>query len=62
MASLIFGIFGISLFRLGKKRGQGILVGIGVALMVYPYFIGNEILLWGIGALLTVVGYKLALA
>jgi hypothetical protein len=61
MASLIFGIFGIYLFRLGKKRSHGVLIAVAVALMVYPYFVDNEILVWGIGAALTFLGYKLAL-
>jgi hypothetical protein len=61
MASLIFGIFGIYLFRLGKKRSHGLLVAIAVALMGYPYFVENEWAIWGIGIALTVLGYRLAL-
>ena len=61
MASLIFGIFGIYMFRLGKKRSHGLLIGVAVALMVYPYFIENEWAIWGVGIGLTFFGYKLAL-
>jgi hypothetical protein len=62
MASLIFGIFGMYLFKLGKKRGHGMIVIVSVALMAYPYFVENEFLIWGIGAVLTFIGYKMALA
>ena len=61
MASLIFGIFGIYLFRLGKKRSHGLLIGISIALMIYPYFIDSEWLVWAVGIALTIVGYKIAL-
>jgi hypothetical protein len=62
MASLIFGIFGMYLFKLGKKRGHKLIVIISVALMAYPYFVDSEFLIWAIGVVLTVVGYKMALA
>jgi dolichol kinase len=61
MASLIFGIFGMYLFKLARKRSHGLLIGISVALMVYPYFVTNVFLTWAIGIVLTVVGYKMAL-
>jgi hypothetical protein len=61
LASFIFGIFGIYLFRLGKKRSHGLLIAVAVALMIYPYFIESELLIWLTGAVLTFVGYRLAL-
>ena len=62
MASLVFGIFGVYLFKLGRKRSHGLLVIIAVALMVYPYFIENDWAVWIVGTVLTFVGYRIALA
>ena len=61
MASLVFGIFGIYLWKLGKKRGHGAIKLIALTLMVYPYFIENEWALWVIGIVLTFVGYRIAI-
>ena len=61
MASLIFGIFGMYLFKLAKKRSHGLLIAVAIALMVYPYFVTNVFLTWAIGIVLTIVGYKIAL-
>jgi hypothetical protein len=61
MASLIFGIFGYYLWRLGKKRGHGGVKLIAIALMVYPYFIENDWALWIIGFALTFFGYRIVL-
>lgn len=58
-ASFVYGVFGIYLFKHGRKKAHAPLVVIGVALMVYPYFIENEFLLWGVGAVLLAVAYKM---
>ncbi|MBC7398285.1 MAG: hypothetical protein H7333_12655 [Bdellovibrionales bacterium] len=58
-ASFVYGTFGLYLFRHGRKQAHGPVVAIGVALMVYPYFIDNDFLLWSIGAVLLAVAYKL---
>ena len=58
LAGLVFGVFGIYLFRFGKKHAHASAMGIGLALMIYPYFIENEYLLWGLGAVLTYLGYR----
>ena len=58
-ASFVFGIFGIYLFRHGKKHAHGPVIGIGLALMIYPYFIENTFLLWAIGIALLGVAYRL---
>ena len=62
MASLIpgfvFGVFGFALFRYGKKEGNFKKLIIGLVLMVYPYFFSNLWVLWILGVVLTVLGYR----
>lgn len=52
-AGLIFGGIGFVAFVYGKKQTQLKMMLLGVALMAYPYFVANPLLLWGIGLLLT---------
>jgi hypothetical protein len=52
--SLAFGVIGMGAFAYGKKIGGWRAMSIGVALMVYPYFIDPTWLLYTIGAALTV--------
>lgn len=58
IGGLVFGIFGIYLLRMGKKESNFTKMMIGLALMIYPYFIYNAWLVWGIGAALTIWGYR----
>ena len=54
-----FGVFGWWIFKQGRKKSNPGLIGIGIALMVYPYFVYNA---WGvalIGAGLCLVAYKI---
>ncbi len=57
-AGLVFGIFGIYIFRMGKRDFNYLQVFIGLALMIYPYFVSHNILIWLVGIILTVWGYK----
>ena len=57
LGGLVFGVFGIYLLRLGKREGKLRPMIIGLTLMVFPYFVGNPWILWGLGAGLTVYGY-----
>ena len=41
-----FGLIGFSLFLYGKKSQQMKPMAIGIALMVYPYFVSNT--LWSV--------------
>ena len=41
MASLVFGMIGMGMFMYGKKAGRMIPLGVGVALMIVPYFFSN---------------------
>ena len=47
--SIVFGIIGYAAYRYGKKSGGTRPMLIGVALMVYPYFIDQTWLLYAIG-------------
>ncbi|HMC12927.1 MAG TPA: hypothetical protein VKG67_01105 [Gallionellaceae bacterium] len=53
-AALLFGTFGFAAFLYGKKSTNWKPMVIGVALMVYPYFIENALLLYSIGIALCV--------
>jgi hypothetical protein len=51
--SLIFGSIGLAAFVYGKSTVQAKKMILGAILMIYPYFITDTWLLWGIGAALT---------
>jgi hypothetical protein len=58
---LLFGSIGLGYFIYGKKQRAVVPLVCGLALMVFPYFVPNTILLVGIGALLTAIPYFLRL-
>jgi hypothetical protein len=51
-AYILFGIVGLVAFRYGKQRGLWGAVSIGLALMVYPYFVSQTWLLYLVGTAL----------
>jgi hypothetical protein len=55
LASVIFGSIGFAAFIYGKKQANLKALVIGVILMAYPYFVQNPILLYAIGAVLTIM-------
>jgi hypothetical protein len=55
LAGFIFGTIGFGAFKFGKDLERWKPITIGLALMIYPYFIFNRILLWGIGVGLIVL-------
>ena len=55
LAGFIFGTIGWGAFSYGRKLELWQPKSIGLGLMLYPYFIGNRYLLWGIGAGLLVL-------
>lgn len=59
MLSFLFGTIGMGLFMYGKKAGQMVPLGVGVALMVCPYFIPNAVVLLVVCLMLTAVPYFL---
>jgi hypothetical protein len=57
LAGLIFGTLGLGVYMYGKRMDlwQPRLIGLG--LMIYPYFVSNSWLLWGVGVGLLVLLY-----
>lgn len=53
IGGVIFGIIGWSAFIYGKREKSMRPMGLGVGLMVYPYFIANTFLAYAIGITLT---------
>jgi hypothetical protein len=58
---LLFGSIGLGYFIYGKKQRAVVPLVCGLALMVFPYFVSNVILLVGIGVLLMALPYFLRL-
>jgi hypothetical protein len=54
---LLFGSIGLGYFIYGKKQKAVVPLICGVALMVFPYFVSNALLLVGIGVVLTAIPY-----
>lgn len=46
---LFFGAFGFAYFMYGRKQKKPVPFVTGLALMAFPYFIDNPVLLAGIG-------------
>jgi hypothetical protein len=57
-AAIVFGIIGFAAYRYGKKTARVKVKWIGVALMVYPYFISETWLLYVVGAGLCIALYS----
>lgn len=55
--SMVFGSFGLGFFVYGKKQGAIIPLICGLALMIFPYFVSNIILLVAIGIALLAIPY-----
>ena len=54
VGGLLFGTIGLFAFMVGKRRGHYKTLGIGLALMAYPYFVSSTAVLYLIGAGLVV--------
>ena len=54
IGGFIFGVFGFAAWRYGKSAQEWRPMLLGVALMIFPYFVDNVWLLYGIGVALTV--------
>jgi hypothetical protein len=54
---LLFGSVGLGFFLYGKKQRAVVPLVCGLALMVYPYFVSNTLLLVAIGVVLMGVPY-----
>jgi hypothetical protein len=52
---LLFGSIGFGYFIYGKKQSHTVVRYTGIALMVYPYFIPNDIALVIVGVILLLI-------
>ncbi len=53
-AAILFGIVGFAAFTFGRKNLRAGPMVIGLALMVFPYFVSGPGWTWGVGAALCV--------
>ena len=53
-ADLVFGAIGMAAFVYGRKQSRLKTMLIAIAIMAYPYFVSDTLLLYGIGIALTV--------
>lgn len=58
---MLFGSIGLGFLIYGKNQKAVVPLVCGLALMVFPYFVPNVVLLVGIGVLLTAIPYFLRL-
>jgi hypothetical protein len=58
---VLFSSIGLGLFLYGKKQRAVVPFLCGLALMIYPYFIGNWVVLVTIGVVLSAIPYFLRL-
>jgi hypothetical protein len=56
---LLYGSIGLGFFIYGRKQRAVVPLLCGVALMVFPYFVSNVLLLVAIGAVLIAIPYFL---
>ena len=54
---LLFGSIGLGFFVYGKKQKAVVPMVCGLALMIFPYFVSNTIVLVASGAMLIAVPY-----
>ena len=54
---VVFSAIGLGMFIYGKKQRLAVPLAVGIALMVYPYFVANTYLLVAIGAALVGLPY-----
>lgn len=54
-ASLIFGLIGVAGWRYARKQQSTAKLVISAALVIYPWLVGGPLLLWGVGAVLTLL-------
>lgn len=54
-AGILFGAIGLGAFIYGKRQSVFKAMMLGIALMVFPYFISNTVILYVVGFLLTIL-------
>jgi hypothetical protein len=58
---LLFGSIGLGFLIYGRKQRAVVPLVCGLALMIFPYFVSNNIVLVAIGAVLIAIPYFLRL-
>jgi hypothetical protein len=54
---LLFGSIGLGFFVYGRKQKVVVPLVCGVALMIFPYFVSNTVLLVALGVVLIAIPY-----
>ena len=54
---LLFGSIGLGFFIYGKKQKRVVPLVCGLALMIFPYFVSNTLLLAAVGIVLIAIPY-----
>lgn len=49
IGGLVFGSIGFIAFIYGKRMNVWGPMFLGLALMIYPYFVNNDVILWSVG-------------
>lgn len=57
LCGLLFSSIGLGFFLYGKKQRAIVPLVCGLALMIFPYFVANNLLLVAIGVALVVIPY-----
>lgn len=57
LAGLVFSVFGLFIFRQGKREANFRRLVIGIVLLTYSLFISNAWANWGIGTALLGINY-----
>ena len=47
--ALLFGLIGYAAFRFGRRRGKPLTIGLGVALMLFPYAVTRTAWMFAVG-------------
>lgn len=58
LAGVLFGLVGLYVFRAAKRDGNLLAVSMGLALMIYPYFVSGPWLTWGLGVALSFFSFR----
>jgi hypothetical protein len=58
-AGFVFGVIGIYLIKRGKQLAHLPYLFAGLTLLIFPYFVENEWMLWGIGSGIVLMAYRL---
>ncbi len=58
-AGLVFGTLGVYVFKEGRRLTHVGKIILGIALIIYPYFVSSALLTWIIGTVLFLISFKI---